>query len=427
MFRWLDFRVAVLNPSPAARGRVPDRAGEGGESEKNRGMEIGLVDKNRETSMIPRPHPSPLPRCRRGGFACAKFVCAAVLSLFATIASSIVGAQSLGRPATAAEIKAWDIDVRPDFQGLPVGSGSVAKGQQVWEAKCESCHGVFGESNEVFTPMIGYTTKADTKTGRTASLKGELVPQRTTLMKLSQLSTLWDYINRAMPWNAPKTMTTEEVYAVTAYVLHLADIVPSEFTLSDKNVRDVQAMLPNRDGMTRAHGLWRSSDKPDVQGSSCMSNCAPQVKISSNLPDYARNQHGNLSEQMRLIGSVRGADTTRPATAHITLVTRTNTLTTSVTAYATETKTETTIPDAAKLAQKHTCFACHGLQNKLVGPAMSDIYKKYKDAKDVVALLGGKIKAGGSGVWGSIPMPPQTHVPDADIRAIAEWLAAGKF
>src|SRR5882757_4499275 len=71
----------------------------------------------------------------------------------------------IGRPATPAEIKAWDIDVRPDFKGLPPGSGSVSQGQAVWESKCESCHGTFGESNEVFSPIVGGTTADDIKTG----------------------------------------------------------------------------------------------------------------------------------------------------------------------------------------------------------------------------------------------------------------------
>src|SRR4051812_33223300 len=67
----------------------------------------------------------------------------------------------IGRLATPAEIKAWDIDVRPDFKGLPPGSGSVAQGQVVWEAKCQQCHGTFGESNEVFQPLVGGTTADD--------------------------------------------------------------------------------------------------------------------------------------------------------------------------------------------------------------------------------------------------------------------------
>ena len=113
----------------------------------------------------------------------------------------------IGRPATPAEIKAWDIDVRPDFKGLPPGSGSVRKGQKVWDDKCASCHGTFGESNEVFTPLVGGTSAEDIRKGRVASLvTGEVA--RTTLMKLPTLSTLWDYINRAMPWNAPKSLTT---------------------------------------------------------------------------------------------------------------------------------------------------------------------------------------------------------------------------
>lgn len=88
----------------------------------------------------------------------------------AVVASSVVAFEGVGRKATPDEIKAWDIDVRPDFKGLPKGSGSVAKGMEVWEAKCASCHGVFGESTDVFTPIAGGTSKEDMKTGRVANL-----------------------------------------------------------------------------------------------------------------------------------------------------------------------------------------------------------------------------------------------------------------
>ncbi|MCX7233825.1 MAG: c-type cytochrome, partial [Burkholderiales bacterium] len=103
----------------------------------------------------------------------------------------------VGRAATPKEVAAWDIDVRPDFKGLPVGSGSVAQGQHIWEAKCASCHGVFGESNQVFSPLVGGTTEQDVRTGRVARLNDPAYPSRTTLMKVATLSTLWDYINRA--------------------------------------------------------------------------------------------------------------------------------------------------------------------------------------------------------------------------------------
>ena len=134
-------------------------------------------------------------------------------------AAQSVPITGIGRPATAPELAAWDIDVRPDFKGLPKGSGTVAQGMDLWEAKCASCHGVFGESNQVFSPLVGGTTKDDVKTGRVARLLDPAYPGRTTLMKVATVSTLWDYIYRAMPWNAPKSLKPDEVYALTAWIL----------------------------------------------------------------------------------------------------------------------------------------------------------------------------------------------------------------
>jgi cytochrome c len=192
----------------------------------------------------------------------------------------------VGRTATPTEIAAWDIDVRPDFKGLPAGSGSVAQGQKIWDAKCAFCHGTFGESNEIFTPLVGGTTAADLETGRVAALtKPEI--GRTTLMKLSTVSTLWDYVRRAMPWNAPKSLSNDEVYAVVAYLLNLGDILPDDYVLSDRNIADVQARLPNRNGTTRNHGLWDVKGKPDVAGTPCMKDCAAEVKLSSEIPQAA--------------------------------------------------------------------------------------------------------------------------------------------
>ncbi len=218
---------------------------------------------------------------------------------------------AMGRDATPAEVKAWDIDVRPDFKGLPKGAGTVAKGEAVWEEKCASCHGVFGESNEVFTPIIGGTTKDDIKTGRVKGLDEgmSIVPQKTTIMKVATVSTLWDYINRAMPWNAPKSLSTDEVYAVLAYLLSLADVVPADGELSDKNIAQAQARMPNRNGMVFYEPMWKTNGKGDVKNVACMKNCATEVKISSFLPDYAKNAQGNTAEQNRIIGPVRGLDT----------------------------------------------------------------------------------------------------------------------
>nr|WP_310463396.1 c-type cytochrome [Sphaerotilus sp.] len=324
----------------------------------------------------------------------------------------------IGRPATAKEIAAWDIDVRPDINGQPKGAGSVAQGQDVWEGKCAQCHGVFGESNEVFSPLVGGTTAEDIKTGRVAKLTDTSYPGRTTLMKVSSVSTLWDYINRAMPWTQPKSLKTDEVYAVTAYLLNMGGVVPDNYVMSDKNIAEVQARLPNRNGMTLDHGMWpgkamKTAGKPDVQATACMANCVPEPKVASFLPEFARNAHGNLAEQNRLVGAQRGADTTRPAGGGAA----------AVAAPAMAKAPDATAATAALLS-KYSCTACHGMDTKLVGPAFREIARKYADKADGVAHLAGKIQSGGSGVWGQIPMPPQT-LTDTEARMIGRWLVDG--
>ncbi len=327
----------------------------------------------------------------------------------------------IGRTATPQEIRAWDIDVRPDFKGLPKGQGSVSQGEVVWEAKCASCHGTFGESSDVFTPIAGGVRAEDLKTGRVDSLMpGSNQPSRTTVMKLSTLSTLWDYINRAMPWNAPKTLTTDEVYAVTAYILNLGNILPADFTLSDRNIRDVQDRLPNRNGMTTAHALWPGkelggSTRPDVQGSACMRDCKAEVVVKSFMPDYARDSHGNLAEQSRTIGPTRGADTIRPG-AGASVAAASGGEGAAVTVAA---KNAPSANDA--LLRKGACLACHGMDSRLVGPSFKEVAVRYKDRSDAVNYLSGKIRAGGQGVWSAIPMPAQSLSP-AEADQLAVWL-----
>ena len=335
---------------------------------------------------------------------------AATLVLANGLAASAAaqGYAGIGRAATPKELAAWDIDVRPDFKGLPAGSGSVARGQEIWEAKCASCHGIFGESNEVFSPLVGGTTKADIETGRVARLRDESFPGRTTLMKLPTISSLWDYIYRAMPWAQPKSLAVDEVYAVTAYLLNLGGIVPDDHVLSDRNIAAVQARLPNRNGMRTDHGLWPgrgigNGGRPDVKAAACMNNCATEPKVASLVPDYARDAHGNLADQNRLVGAQRGA-VTQPGAA-----------TPAAAAPGQE---------ATALLQKHGCVACHGIENRIVGPSLREVAARHSSKSDAEAYLAGRIRSGGQGVWGNIPMPPQT-LPEADAQAIARWLARG--
>ena len=332
------------------------------------------------------------------------------------------GYPGIGREATPKEVAAWNIDVRPDFLGLPKGSGTVSRGQDVWESHCAACHGVFGESNEVFSPLIGGVTAEDVKTGHVARLNDKGFPGRTTFMKVSTVSTIWDYVNRAMPWNAPKSLSTDEVYSVVDYLLNLSGIVPDDFVLSDATMAQAQQRMPNRNGMTTDHGLWPgrgmgNGGKPDVKAVACMKDCAGEPKVASFLPDHARNNNGNLAEQQRLVGPQHGVDTTLPP---------------GTKAAATAAAAPSPKPAAAgqgapvqALLQKYACAACHGVDRKIVGPAFQDVAAKYQGRADLQAYLSGKIRSGGQGLWGSIPMPPQATLPDADLQRIVDWLAAG--
>jgi cytochrome c len=146
-----------------------------------------------------------------------------------------------------------------------------------------------------------------------------------------------------------------------------------------------------------------------------MKDCTPEPKLASFLPEFARNAHGNLAEQNRLVGQQHGADTTSPeAKAGMTVGV--------ASATAAPAKPENTEAKAAiALLNKYSCTACHGIDKKVVGPGFNEVAKKHAGKADYLA---GKIKAGGSGAWGPIPMPPQT-LPEADAKKIAEWISKG--
>lgn len=317
---------------------------------------------------------------------------------------------SLGRAATQAEITAWDIDVRPDFKGLPAGSGSAEEGEEVWLERCASCHGDFADANKFFSPLVsGNITEADIEAGHVASLN-DPTRVRTTLMKVATVSTLWDYINRAMPWTSPKSLTADEVYSLVAYLLSLAYVVEYDFVLSNDNIADVQARLPNRNGMSQQHGLWKVDGQADVSNTDCMSDCEQGVEVESFIPDFARNAHGNLRQQMRIFGPFQGIDTAQPKGAPA----------------GQQAVIEPVAPQDSTapmdLLSDNGCLGCHQLDSKLVGPAFSEVAKKYADRDDAVAYLSGKIRQGGSGVWGGV-MPPMPQLSQTQAEEIASWLA----
>lgn len=140
----------------------------------------------------------------------------------------------LGRPVTEADLSAWNIDIAPDGQGLPPGSGSVAHGGRIYQQKCAMCHGAKGEGG-IGDPLVGGI-------GSLASQK----PKKTVGSYWPYASTLFDYIRRAMPYNAPGSLSADEVYALSAYLLNRNGIVPDGTTLDATTLPRVR--MPNRDG-----------------------------------------------------------------------------------------------------------------------------------------------------------------------------------
>src|SRR3954467_2269574 len=141
---------------------------------------------------------------------------------------------ALGTPVGPAEIARWDISIPPSGAGLPPGSGTARQGQQVYEQKCLACHGAKGAGKP-----------ADVLAGGTGTLAGK-APLRTVGSYWPYATTLFDYVRRAMPITNPLSLTNEEVYAVTAYVLALNGIIGEGAVMNAQSLPQVK--MPNREG-----------------------------------------------------------------------------------------------------------------------------------------------------------------------------------
>ncbi len=171
----------------------------------------------------------------------------------------------VGHAATLEQIAGWDIDVLPGGQGAPAGQGSVKAGEKVYLDKCAACHGEFGESAGRWPPL--------------AQGKGTLAshdPVKTVGSYYPYLSSVFDYIRRAMPFGDAQSLSNDELYAVTAYVLNLNDVVDDKFVLSRATWGQVK--MPNQGGFfdddrdKAEKAFWNA--KP------CMKDCRPPVKVT---------------------------------------------------------------------------------------------------------------------------------------------------
>jgi S-disulfanyl-L-cysteine oxidoreductase SoxD len=172
---------------------------------------------------------------------------------------------ALGRPALPAEVNAWNTDIRPDGKGLPAGKGSVKAGEKLFIEQCASCHGEFGEGKDRW-PVLA---------GGFGSLKSA-GPEKTVGSYWPYLSTVYDYIYRAMPFGNAQSLTPDQVYALTAYLLSMNDIVKDDFVLSNENFKTVK--LPNSpnfyddDREKTEKSFWKKSP--------CIKDCKTSVKVT---------------------------------------------------------------------------------------------------------------------------------------------------
>ena len=191
-----------------------------------------------------------------------KSTAAAILLIWAgDAAADTIG---LGRVATPEEVAAWDIDIRPDGAGLPEGRGDVPTGEEVFIEQCAVCHGDFAEGVDRWPVLAGgFDTLASDD------------PVKTVGSYWPYLSTVWDYVNRAMPFGNAQSLSPDEVYAITAYLLYSNDLVDDEFELSHENFAEVR--LPNEDNFFMDD---RAESPIFTNREACMSDCKPDVTIT---------------------------------------------------------------------------------------------------------------------------------------------------
>jgi len=218
----------------------------------------------------------------------------AVFAAFAAIAAVAQATRSkasaetrkygIGREATPQEIAGWDIDVRPDGQGLPPGKGSAKAGEEIYMTRCSACHGEFGEGSGRWPVLAGGkdTLKSDD-------------PSKTVGSYFPYASSVFDYVRHAMPFGDAQSLTNDELYSVVAYLLYLNDVVDENFVLSKDTFAKVA--MPNAGGFydddreTTEKAFWNPNP--------CMQNCKGEAKVTARArvidvtPDDATSKRGN--------------------------------------------------------------------------------------------------------------------------------------
>jgi mono/diheme cytochrome c family protein len=186
---------------------------------------------------------------------------AALLLLGGTAMAQTPGYKNVGRTPTKQEVEAWDISVGPDGKGLPEGHGTAKEGAPIFAAKCAVCHGTEGEGGKIGPRVVGGI--ADTETLTT------LKPVRTVGGYWPYATSVWDFIRRAMPRDQSGTLTPNEVYSLTAFILAKSKIIQEDDVLDQKTLPKVQ--MPNRNGFVPPN----FADIPDEKKRGCTQGICP--------------------------------------------------------------------------------------------------------------------------------------------------------
>lgn len=303
----------------------------------------------------------------------------------------------LGRPALPEEIAAWDVKVMPDGRGLPVGSGDVATGEAKFLEHCAVCHGDFAEGLGNWPALSG---------GEDTLARKD--PVKTVGSYWPHLSTVWDYVHRSMPFGQAQTLTPDETYAITAYILYSNFLVDDDFTLSNENFLDVQ--LPNADGFIvddRAE-----TEYPVFTGDPCMSDCKADVQITMHAsvldvtPDHGEDAGTEAPPAQQVAEAAPAGDTPAEQVA------------TGMAA------PEPTPPDPELVAAGEVvfrkCKACHMVgedATNRVGPILNGVVDRHLAAVEGYKYSPAMIEAGASGmVWDDQSLHEYLTKPGAFIK-----------
>jgi mono/diheme cytochrome c family protein len=180
------------------------------------------------------------------------FVMLAMMAVGFCVPAQAQNHYGIGRAATPAEIAGWNIDIGRDGENLPAGSGSVSHGHEIFDQQCAACHGAKGEGGVGDRLVGGQGTIATPKPVKTVGSFWPYAP------------TLFDYIRRAMPQNAPQSLGNDDVYAVSAYILNMNGLLPADATLDAKTLSAIK--MPNRN-------MFIGDPRPDVKNPACEAGC----------------------------------------------------------------------------------------------------------------------------------------------------------